>query len=34
VSEKLTAAGISVDTGSREASVDGKPVELTGLEID
>jgi two-component system, OmpR family, response regulator len=34
VSEKLAAAGISVDTGSREATVDGKPVELTGLEID
>ncbi|HEY4238865.1 MAG TPA: response regulator transcription factor [Kofleriaceae bacterium] len=34
LSEKLTAAGITVDTGSREAWVDGKPVELTGLEID
>ena len=34
VSEKLTAAGITVDTGSREAWVDGKSVELTGLEID
>ncbi len=34
ISEKLTAAGITVDTGSREAWVDGKPVELTGLEID
>jgi DNA-binding response OmpR family regulator len=33
-SEKLSAAGITVDTGSREAWVDGKPVELTGLEID
>ena len=33
-SEKLAAAGITVDTGSREATVDGKPVELTGLEID
>ena len=34
VSEKLSAAGITVDTGSREAWVDGEPVELTGLEID
>jgi DNA-binding response OmpR family regulator len=34
VAEKLSAAGITVDTGSREAWVDGKPVELTGLEID
>ena len=34
VAEKLSAAGIAVDTGSREAWVDGKPVELTGLEID
>jgi DNA-binding response OmpR family regulator len=34
VAEKLSSAGISVDTGSREAWVDGKPVELTGLEID
>ncbi len=34
VSEKLSAAGITVDTGSREAWVDGAPVELTGLEID
>ena len=33
-SEKLSAAGITVDTGSREAWVDGKSVELTGLEID
>jgi DNA-binding response OmpR family regulator len=33
-SEKLSAAGITVDTGSREAWVDGQPVELTGLEID
>ena len=32
--ERLTSAGISVDTGSREAWVDGRPVELTGLEID
>ncbi len=34
VAEKLTSAGITVDTGSREAWVDGTPVELTGLEID
>jgi DNA-binding response OmpR family regulator len=34
VAEKLSAAGITVDTGAREAWVDGKPVELTGLEID
>jgi DNA-binding response OmpR family regulator len=34
VAEKLSAAGITVDTGSREAWVDGKSIELTGLEID
>jgi DNA-binding response OmpR family regulator len=34
LAEKLSAAGITVDTGSREAWLDGKPVELTGLEID
>jgi len=34
LAEKLSGAGIAVDTGSREAWVDGKPVELTGLEID
>jgi two-component system OmpR family response regulator len=34
LAEKLSHAGITVDTGSREAWVDGKPVELTGLEID
>jgi len=34
VAEKLTAAGITVDVGAREAWVDGKPVELTGLEVD
>jgi two-component system, OmpR family, response regulator len=34
MAEKLSSAGITVDTGSREAWVDGKPVELTGLEID
>jgi len=34
VAEKLAASGIAVDTGAREAWVDGRPVELTGLEID
>jgi len=34
IAERLTSAGIAVDTGSRECWVDGKPVELTGLEID
>jgi len=34
IAEKLSAAGITVDTGAREAWVDGRPVELTGLEID
>jgi DNA-binding response OmpR family regulator len=34
LAEKLSAAGITVDTGSREAWVDGASVELTGLEID
>src|SRR5450432_285662 len=34
VAEKLTAAGITVDSAAREAWVDGVPVELTGLEID
>ena len=34
LAEKLTAAGITVDIGAREAWVDGVPVELTGLEID
>jgi len=34
VAEKLSAAGITVDPGAREAWVDGHPVELTGLEID
>jgi DNA-binding response OmpR family regulator len=34
VSERLAAAGISVDVAAREATVDGQPVELTGLEID
>ena len=34
IAEKLSSVGIAVDTGTREAWVDGKPVELTGLEID
>ncbi len=34
MAEKLSSAGITVDTGTREAWIDGKPVELTGLEID
>jgi len=34
VAEKLSASGITVDTGSREAWADGRPVELTGLEVD
>ena len=34
VADKLTAAGITVDPGAREAWVDGTPVELTGLELD
>jgi two-component system, OmpR family, response regulator len=34
LAERLSSAGITVDTGTREAWVDGQPVELTGLEID
>ena len=34
LAEKLSSAGITVDTGTREAWVEGKSVELTGLEID
>ena len=34
VAERLSASGIVVDPGAREAWVDGAPVELTGLEID
>lgn len=33
-SERLSAAGITADVGTREVTVDGKPVELTGLEFD
>ena len=32
--ERLTAAGIVVDVAAREVTVDGEPVELTGLELD
>jgi two-component system, OmpR family, response regulator len=34
VADKLVVSGISIDVGAREVSVDGKPVELTALEID
>ena len=34
MAERLTAAGIAVDVGAREAWVDGVSVELTGLELD
>src|SRR5437867_4328184 len=34
VSEKLTPAGVTVDTRAREAWVDGKAVERTGLDLD
>lgn len=32
--ERLSTGGISVDTGTREAWVDGEPVALTALELD
>jgi two-component system OmpR family response regulator len=34
VAEKLAASGITVDVAAREVHVDGRPVELTSLEID
>jgi len=34
VAERLAAAGIAADVGTREAWVDGKGVDLTGLEFD
>jgi DNA-binding response OmpR family regulator len=34
VAERLAASGIAVDVGTREVWVDGKPVEMTGLELD
>jgi DNA-binding response OmpR family regulator len=32
--ERLTAGGVVVEIGSRAVSVDGDPVELTGIEFD
>jgi DNA-binding response OmpR family regulator len=32
--ERLEAAGVAIDLGSREAWLEGKPLELTGLELD
>ena len=32
--ERVAAAGIEVDVGARQAWVDGRAVELTGLELD
>jgi two-component system, OmpR family, response regulator len=34
ISEKLSAADVQVDVGTREVTVDGQAVELTGLEFD
>jgi DNA-binding response OmpR family regulator len=34
VAEKLAAAGIAVDVGAREVTVEGKSIELTAIEID
>ncbi len=34
ISEKLSAANVQVDVGTREVTVDGQAVELTGLEFD
>ncbi|MBS2031287.1 MAG: response regulator transcription factor [Deltaproteobacteria bacterium] len=34
VAERLQVGPVQVDVATREASVDGKPVELTGLEFD
>jgi two-component system OmpR family response regulator len=34
MAERLAFAGIAADVGTREVWVDGKPVELTGLEFD
>jgi two-component system OmpR family response regulator len=34
ISEKLSAADVQVDVGTREVTVDGQSVELTGLEFD
>lgn len=32
--ERLSAGGVVVETGARQAWVEGKPVELTGIELD
>ncbi|HET6613466.1 MAG TPA: response regulator transcription factor, partial [Kofleriaceae bacterium] len=34
VSERLTAAGIEISVPTREVTVDGIAVDLTGLELD
>jgi two-component system, OmpR family, response regulator len=34
VAERLAAGGVAVDIGTREVWVDGRPVEVTGLELD
>jgi DNA-binding response OmpR family regulator len=33
-SERMAAGGIEVDVGARQAWIDGRAVELTGLELD
>lgn len=33
-SERLVASGIEIDVGARAVSVDGRPVDLTGIEFD
>jgi two-component system OmpR family response regulator len=34
MSERLAVADVQVDVGTREVTVEGKPVDLTGLEFD
>jgi DNA-binding response OmpR family regulator len=34
VSEKLAVADVQVDVGSRQVTVEGKTIDLTGLEFD
>jgi DNA-binding response OmpR family regulator len=34
VSEKLAVADVQVDVGSRQVTVEGKAIDLTGLEFD
>jgi DNA-binding response OmpR family regulator len=34
VSEKLAVADVQIDVGSRQVTVEGKPIDLTGLEFD